>query len=486
MRGRIGISEVKAKPRGRPPSPRRAAAPSLLLAVQAGAGNAAVSALVRRRQHGGARLARDLDESLVRSTRAAQGIETEFRAKLIQQVRNYNATQQPDDASQTYLDKRMSRLDELEHLLYRWFEANKVGLSENPSARALFGLMNSIQAEHKRVVGARVDAGQGLWTADRLSGEERAEIDGVWDDIVNFRGPFKLIERVHTDSGDFIPLGPVLDRFKVEILANLARLMSRPKGRELIQGIHAGGDPKAIQFVMSPLYKILGGYVGLKATATDEGRATLGFAKGRPKAGAGSGAGVEIAPGVRDASLVDFDEEGELITSPAFVGLGHELIHAAHYQGGTYTPGARVDLPPAYGGDLEEFLTIADPTKIDERGRQRVPRGASKHRPTIGAISALNAGIPTEAEIRAEHGLGIRHGHSSSANPLLHPEVDPATEHDPGEFVKDPVKWLGNWPPPQQPPVLPPVVGPLPAPQPASLFARLSAGIANIGSWFNG
>ena len=443
---------------------------------------------------GAARVYRALDESQVRATTAGAGIDAVFRNQLIQHVKAYNAAINKGDTTKPYLDDRMNRLDELEHTLYAWFETNKAGLRANPSAAGLFGLMNSIQQEHKTIIGARLEAGHGLWTADVLSVQDRAAIDTVWGDIVHFRGPFKLIERVHTADGDFIPLGTILDRFKIEILANLARLMSRPNGRRLIQAIHAGGDDEAIQFVMSPLYKILDqNYVGMKATAVVGPHASLGFTKGRPRPGPGSAAGVEIAPGVRDASLVDFDEAGELIPSPVFVGLGHELIHAAHYQRGTYSPGAKVDaLPPEYGGDLEEFLTIADARKVEQIGRQRARRGNSRHLPTIGAIAATNAGVPTEAEIRAEHGLGIRHGHSTSANPVLHKSVDPHTEHDVGQFVKDPPAWLGNWPPPAQPVVLPRAAAPPPAAAQHVAAAQqpvgagtISAHLASVREWLS-
>ena len=146
---------------------------------------------------------------------------------------------------------------------------------------------------------------------------------------------------------------------------------------------------------------------------------------------------------MRDASLVDFDAEHRTIPSPAFIGLGHELIHAAHYQRGAYSPGGHDAVPDEYHGDLEEFLTIADPRDIAKQAGKKIERGKSKRKPTIGSIAGLHEGLPTEAELRAEHGLGIRHGHSSSANPIIHPGVQP--QDDPSEYVKDPVEWLDKW-----------------------------------------
>ena len=198
------------------PTPGADAA-ALLRVLQPTAGNRAVTALVRGVQPRVATVQRSLDEALVRRTTANAGIDTEFRARLIQRIRNYNTGDKPHDHSEPYLNKRMMLLDGLEHDLYAWFEDNKQGLGDNPAAPSLFKLMNSIQAEHRKVVGARVAAGHGLWTLDESDAEERAEIDEVWDDIVNFRGAFKIKADVHTLSGDYLALGEALEPFKEEI-----------------------------------------------------------------------------------------------------------------------------------------------------------------------------------------------------------------------------------------------------------------------------
>jgi hypothetical protein len=61
----------------------------------------------------------------------------------------------------------------------------------------------------------------------------------------------------------------------------------------------------------------------------------------------------------------------------AFIGVGHELIHASHYGAGTYigrkprgSPHARV--PGEYGDNVEEFLTIASPQERDKATNAKV------------------------------------------------------------------------------------------------------------------
>jgi hypothetical protein len=159
--------------------------------------------------------------------------------------------------------------------------------------------------------------------------------------------------------------------------------------------------------------------------------------------GRGSTADVEVAPGVRDASMMDDGAKGTFVPSPTFVGIGHELIHASHYMRGSYysSPTRNDNLPKQYGGDVEEFVTIAPESEREPLADAPVE---GKDGPPMSAMYKLNAGLPTEAEIRAEHGIGIRHSHDSHANPFKH-NVGP---HDnPGEFVTDSLEWLeANWP----------------------------------------
>ena len=103
-----------------------------------------------------------------------------------------------------------------------------------------------------------------------------------------------------------------------------------------------------------------------------------------------------------------------------------------------------MSLPKDYDGDLEEFATIASQTERDKQKQQGMilPGTSPGKRPRFDKLMELNQGLPTEAEIREEHGIGVRHGHTTTANPILHPGAGPA--QNPGHFVNDAIDWLGG------------------------------------------
>jgi hypothetical protein len=97
-------------------------------------------------------------------------------------------------------------------------------------------------------------------------------------------------------------------------------------------------------------------------------------------ANVGGDSKILIEAGLKDKDIVVYDPAGKQISSPIFLILGHELIHATHNEvGRNHREKAAVD-GAAYP-NLEEEETIA-----------------------------TGAG-PTENKLRAEHGLGVRKGH---------------------------------------------------------------------------
>jgi hypothetical protein len=252
-----------------------------------------------------------------------------------------------------------------------------------------------------------------------------------------------------------VPLkAEALDAFKTEIMAALARLISRPRGRALVAELRnertSGPGETKILFMMSNLFKLVGmrdygfaePYVGAKAIDVDPIDAAPKADGGRITAGKGSTTAVEVAPGVRDASLMDYGDRGTIIPSPTFIGIGHELIHAAHYLRGSYVKTDKAEAARDYGGQVEEFLTIASAAEREPFSRAPYAPGAIG---TIGDLEEINRGLPTEADLRSEHGLGIRTSHEGLANPFLHPGA--LDDPDPGHHVDDVLQWLeANWP----------------------------------------
>jgi hypothetical protein len=140
--------------------------------------------------------------------------------------------------------------------------------------------------------------------------------------------------------------------------------------------------------------------------------------------------------------MMDYGARGTVVPSPTFIGIGHELIHASHYLRGSYVKTTGAKVPREYGGQTEEFLTIAPAA---EREQFSAVPYAPDAPATIGDLDEINRGLPTEADLRAEHGLGTRTSHEGLANPFLHPGA--MGNPDPGRYVDDVLQWLeASWP----------------------------------------
>ena len=353
---------------------------------------------------------------------------------IIDAANNYNRLLNGNTQSQGDLNGLMEALDILEHKIYRWFDATK-GNPMNGNHTAMFNLMDEVQAEHKQVVGMVVGNNRNLWVKDR-GGNSQRDIQALWTEITSGNGHFNVVNTVADQMGLPQNIPPqFLQQMRIELFASFARLMSRPQGIKLLMLFKNGqARDKDLSFVLEPLYNlVLGGAMGPnRAIATDDTNAKMtlhnngGIGKGN-----GSDAGIRFVPGMRDSSVMDRDVNNNPILSPTFVGFGHEITHSAHYQNGSYASGLNMaGLPGAYHNDLEEFMTI---TPSDEQATYNSnavtgsfidpsTKNQVNGNTTFSRIRAKNKGIPTEGDIRREHGLSIRHGHTGTiANPQLHP-----------------------------------------------------------------
>jgi hypothetical protein len=384
----------------------------------------------------------------------------------------FNETEEDEDqTSEKHIHTQMSTLDLIEHYIYRWFQQRQKKANARKQ-RLMFDAMNETQREHKGIVRKMVNAGVDLWVSTILSSENKTEIQQLWNSILSTTNNKFVVEyKFHTQSGNFQNFN-IATKTSVqnELYSAFARIMSRPNGRKLLRYLntnHSGAEKKII-FITSPRYKLLGArgysdgipYVGAKAVATPEPYSKIGIRSGRLANGRGSGAQVEVSPGIRDASMLDFDKKGNKILSPFFIGFGHELIHAAHYMAGSYIGPAPahgdsyIKLPKGYANDLEEFLTISPRSEIQKFHMKNVVANLytftniQKDRSDTGtrftfrlsALTAFNRDIPTEAEFRDEHNLNFRYGHSTTANPIYYRGA--TKNHNPGLFVRDVVQWI--------------------------------------------
>lgn len=117
--------------------------------------------------------------------------------------------------------------------------------------------------------------------------------------------------------------------------------------------------------------KIYGGANAIRQTPN-----TLENADGT--SGGGGGTIIQIDPNVSDTDIKVHDAQGNEISDPVFIFLGHEMIHAQHNQEG-HNRRNQAATDGAYS-NLEEQQTVSGGNGISEN------------------------------DLRAEHGLTARHG----------------------------------------------------------------------------
>jgi hypothetical protein len=230
----------------------------------------------------------------------------------------------------------VKKLTELERKAYEWSDRRaKEHLPPSPEALAL---LDSIQAAHKAVIEQVVHNNEELPLPDDIDPEEASKAQENWRRLVAGDGNLKI------DGNRYDPAKPnevtetVLD-YKSELLAHVARLLAIPSGRNVINQLmnNPENDPDKVVTIRPQT-------TGEKQSKGFDGTATgvNKFGGERPKdssslhsvkesaRGKGVGSKVTMPQGMGDSSVVAYDEDGNLIVSPAFLVLGHELIHAKH------------------------------------------------------------------------------------------------------------------------------------------------------------
>ena len=179
-----------------------------------------------------------------------------------------------------------------------------------------------------------------------LRESELARIQQAWDMLHSNSGKVKI--SIMDLDGKQHP------GFNATVLERLGNLMTGPKGRELILGLVFGGQPVIIR----PSRQQHDGGADTEEMGGGEG---------------GHAAAVELDPDLNDDTLKVFDNSGAEIQEPAFITLGHELIHARHITTGTdeYDKAAE---DPKYGNkEEEETIADGDLTENDLRHEQGLP-----------------------------------------------------------------------------------------------------------------
>jgi len=199
-----------------------------------------------------------------------------------------------------------------------------------------------------------------------ITGEQITEtafkaVQGVWTKLKDGSGQIKIRE-----TGED---GTAYAGFKDKMLTQFGKLLSKSIGRELVTGLVSAGH--TVTILPSGPRTIAGAKRGPGSVENADGTANTG-----------GDSTIMIEAGLKDTDIVCRDPAGNVISSPIFLILGHELIHAVHNDAGrNHRNKTATD---ASYSNLEEEETIA-----------------------------TGAGI-TENKIRGEHGLGVRKGHGGT------------------------------------------------------------------------
>lgn len=398
---------------------------------------------------------RVIDDGLVHENLAQTSVGT----NLSQWIQAHNHKESNEDpgardkkSEQEYLHSQLKRLDKIEHSVYDWFGQNQDDSPERPS---MFKLLDQVQQHHRKLIGRTARGGHDLWVKDNVDHQERGKINEVWNQVVSNQGNLSVERTVSIESGTAQIPSKQHGELRTEVLSDVARLMSRPKGRKLVEHLHTQGQDKSrqVKFRMHNLGALKKGIALSPLASNVSNEALVHESDGGIGKGEGSGAVVNLTPGVKDSDFSDFDVHGQRIPSPTFVTLGHELTHAAHFQRGTSAEGVKSDeiqglsSDEGYHDDMEELLTIERTKDLKNMSGARITK--DKGESSLQTLLALNKGIPTENDIREEHGLGLRYGHTTMATPEMYPGSEKGSDpadfvHRPQEIAKD-VESANRW-----------------------------------------
>lgn len=430
-------------------------------------------------------------QPIQRALEPAEGLlgEAEEEAALLQQIGQFNQALNEADEGQEGTHQKLARLDAVEHSLYQWFNAH-VAEQDNPKRANMFRLMDQIQGEHHGLIRHTVDNNLPLWVHGDQTHEENQHTQQTWTRITQGHGNAVRFDETVPGYGDQIP-EEHLEQLKTGTFSDIARLMSRPHGRRLVSSlVDNATDEKPLTLGLRPLHDMTSGQISPSASDQGDPRAAIRVTEnpeGPPtfQPGQGGRVRVNLVPGLKDSDYSDFNAANQRVPSPSFVGLGHELVHGAHYQQGTYAkPFDLHQIGPTfaalnahYQGNLEEFATIASE---EERAQQQAQSAVGSFYRTgegeggldnlnqvnaslpMARLEEMNQNIPNEADIRAEHGIGLRSGHSTTVTPELHVDIphelrgQPMTAEQTAQFVTRPAQIAQQLQQIVEPPLPPP------------------------------
>ncbi|MEQ9669063.1 M91 family zinc metallopeptidase [Coleofasciculus sp. G2-EDA-02] len=218
--------------------------------------------------------------------------------------------------------------------------------------------------------------------AEAISETDFDVLQQAWESLRAGSGQIQVLEE---DS-----VGNRHDGFRERILAQLGRLLSRPAGRRLVLDLMYG----AIRVRIIPAADSA---IGARTLPDSEDA----FEQPTGAPGRGSSSTIEVAADLQDDDVQVLDQEGNLMDSPVFISLGHELIHASHNAAGRNR--RRTPFPP-----IEPSL---HPYEAAPRGPRMIASPGERERQEYDDNLEERQTVEIENLLREEHGLPRRLGH---------------------------------------------------------------------------
>lgn len=242
---------------------------------------------------------------------------------------------QKSELAKAAAQERVAKLNEMERTLADWLNRRtEQGL---PPTREALAMSDLVQREHTKVIEEFIEKG---WSPPPLADDasmtdaELAAVKKTWDDLVAGTGKIRVEIKDPGGKGSDhylfkeqknlkgLPLSAEAKTLRVELLANMSRLLGSPSGRDLIGALEGAGhsllfypgpEPMARAF---PLDAILDS--GADPDAPES------------SAKAGDASLIEFPLGYKNSADMLRTEDGNFLYSPTHVILGHEMVHALH------------------------------------------------------------------------------------------------------------------------------------------------------------
>jgi hypothetical protein len=331
------------------------------------------------------------------------------RAKVGESLKKFddldkaNPTPRDPEKNKEYIAKKAQLLFELQGTIFEW---NNRRTSQNlpPSAEAV-AMADVVQRVHQEVMNEVITKKLPLPLSEEndtnLSTEEKRKLQETWTNLVDSDadGP-KEGSRVVVKKpgvGGQIKTAADGEKFRLQMLSNLARMMQSEAGRHLVGKLNSGTH----QVDFKP---------GDSAACgpTD-------WSKARTK-GQGAPSTVYMPLNAMDSSVALSTRDGNALFAPRFIAMGHEMVHAMHMVKGverTNVGNVKTDVDLAHWAgvdnskwnDMEEYQTIFKGKTSEQTLRAQYGLSAERfgHSQTVAqqsVVDAMNETITVTKKLR--------------------------------------------------------------------------------------